>query len=67
MYIDKYIVELRKISYARVLVKVDITKSLVDTIEIITPTSVKQQEIVYEWKPKFCTECLHFGHGVFEF
>ncbi|XP_019265468.1 PREDICTED: uncharacterized protein LOC109243031 [Nicotiana attenuata] len=66
MYTDKYTAELGKISYARVLVKVDITKPLVESVEIITPTSVKQQEIVYEWKPRLCTECLHFGHDVFE-
>nr|XP_009788503.1 PREDICTED: uncharacterized protein LOC104236304 [Nicotiana sylvestris] len=66
MYTDKYTAELNKISYARALVKVDITKPLVENVEIMTPNGVKQQEILYEWKPKFCNECLHFGHDVFE-
>ncbi|XP_070029388.1 uncharacterized protein [Nicotiana sylvestris] len=66
MYTDKYIAELNKISYARVLVKVDITKSLVENVEIVTPNGIKQQEILYEWKPKFCNKCLHFGYDVFE-
>ncbi|XP_019263199.1 PREDICTED: uncharacterized protein LOC109240962 [Nicotiana attenuata] len=66
MYTDRYTAELGKISFARILVKVDITKPLVETVEIITPTCVKQQEIVYEWRPKFCSECLHFGHELIE-
>ncbi|XP_019241874.1 PREDICTED: uncharacterized protein LOC109221897 [Nicotiana attenuata] len=61
MYTDRYTADLGKISFARMLVKVDITKPLVETVEIITPTCVKQQEIVYEWRPKFCSECLHLG------
>ncbi|OIT40013.1 hypothetical protein A4A49_51747 [Nicotiana attenuata] len=63
---DKYTVELNKISYARVLVKVDITNPLIENIEIMTPTGTKQQEIIYEWKPKFCNDCLHFGDDAFE-
>ncbi|XP_070029314.1 uncharacterized protein [Nicotiana sylvestris] len=62
LYTDKFIADLNKISYARVLVKVDITKPLVETIEIETPIGTRQQEIVYEWRPKFCNEYLQFGH-----
>ncbi|OIT18954.1 PREDICTED: uncharacterized protein LOC109222056 [Nicotiana attenuata] len=66
MYTDKFTAELNKISYAGVLVKVDITKPLVKNFEIATPTGTRQQEILYEWRPKFCVECLHFGHDSFE-
>ncbi|OIT19075.1 hypothetical protein A4A49_65809, partial [Nicotiana attenuata] len=59
-------VDLNKISYARVLVKVDITKPMLENIEIVTPSGTMQQEILYEWKPKFCSECIHFGHDNFE-
>ncbi|XP_019259048.1 PREDICTED: uncharacterized protein LOC109237226 [Nicotiana attenuata] len=48
LYTNKFTVELNKISYARVLVKVDITKPLVETIEIATPIGTRQQEIVFE-------------------
>lgn len=34
MYTDRYTFDLNKISYAQVLVKVDITKSLLETIDI---------------------------------
>ncbi|XP_019236011.1 PREDICTED: uncharacterized protein LOC109216324 [Nicotiana attenuata] len=63
LYTDKFTAELNKISYAR---KFDITKPLVEKIEIVTPTETRQQEIVYEWRPKFCNDCLHFGHDSFE-
>lgn len=66
MYTDRFTTELNKISYARVLVKVDITKPLVENVEIVTLTGTRQQEILYEWRPKFCSECVHFGHDNFE-
>ncbi|OIT38395.1 hypothetical protein A4A49_16155 [Nicotiana attenuata] len=66
MYTDKFTAELNKISYSRVLVKVDITKPSVENVEIVTPTSTRQQEILYEWRPKFCSECLYYGHDIFE-
>ncbi|XP_019241653.1 PREDICTED: uncharacterized protein LOC109221639 [Nicotiana attenuata] len=42
LYTDKFTAKLNKISYARVLVKVDITKPLVEEIEIVTPTETRQ-------------------------
>ncbi|XP_009593244.1 uncharacterized protein [Nicotiana tomentosiformis] len=63
---DRYTVDLNKISYARVLVKVDITKSMLESIEIDTLSGTIQQQIVYEWKPMFCSDCNHFGHVNFE-
>ncbi|XP_070023292.1 uncharacterized protein At4g02000-like [Nicotiana sylvestris] len=66
MYTDKFTADLNKISYSRVLVKVDITEPLVETVEIVTPSGTRQQEILYEWRPKFCSECVHFGHDNFE-
>nr|XP_016441125.1 PREDICTED: uncharacterized protein LOC107766790 [Nicotiana tabacum] len=66
MYTGRYTADLNKISYARVLVKVDITKPILESIEIDTPSGTIQQEILYEWKPKFCSECIYFGHDSFE-
>ncbi|XP_070032037.1 uncharacterized protein LOC142168088 [Nicotiana tabacum] len=66
MYTDRYTTDLNKISYARVLVKVDITKPMLESMEIDTPSGTIQQEILYEWKPKFCSEYIHFGHDNFE-
>lgn len=62
MYTDIYTADLNKISYARVLVKVDITKTLVEYIDIDTPSGTIQQSIAYDRKPKFCLDCNHFGH-----
>ncbi|XP_009586956.1 uncharacterized protein [Nicotiana tomentosiformis] len=52
-----------KISYARILVEMDVTREL--------PVSIKvqdlegkffEQAVEYDWKPIYCPECLQIGH-----
>ncbi|XP_060177922.1 uncharacterized protein LOC132607865 [Lycium barbarum] len=55
---------MEKISYARILVETDVSQPLVDSIEITTPSSNLHQPVDYDWRPKFCSNCMRFGHMV---
>ncbi|KAK4716390.1 hypothetical protein R3W88_014728 [Solanum pinnatisectum] len=62
LYTDGFTAKAEKISYARVLIEVDITKTLPDAIVVETPSGPWNQSIEYEWRPKFCNHCLKLGH-----
>lgn len=52
-----------RISYARLLVEVDITKKLREHINIKDEKgNIFQQPVEYEWKPLFCERCQKVGH-----
>ncbi|KAL0420252.1 UNVERIFIED_CONTAM: hypothetical protein Slati_3048100 [Sesamum latifolium] len=52
-----------RVSYARILVKVDASKPLVDQVDFILPNGLtRKQPVIYVFTPKFCTECKRFGH-----
>ena len=52
-----------RVSYARMLVEVDITRKLVEEIAIKDKDGRKiMQPIEYEWRPKFCDKCQKIGH-----
>ncbi|CAK8544239.1 unnamed protein product [Lathyrus sativus] len=52
-----------RISYARLLVEVDVTQALAKEIIINDRNGAKLiQPIEYEWKLKFCEQCQRFGH-----
>jgi len=53
-----------RISFARVLVEVDVSKDLVTSVEVKLPTGViYDQLVVFESTPKYCKKCKTFGHG----
>ncbi|KAI5639960.1 hypothetical protein M9H77_00286 [Catharanthus roseus] len=53
-----------RISYARVLVNVDLAKELVTEIKINLPNGkVREQYVSYESLPKYCTHCNMLGHA----
>ncbi|CAK8537463.1 unnamed protein product [Lathyrus sativus] len=53
-----------RVSYARILVKMDITKELPQIITIRDNEGEKiQQPIEYEWRPLFCIKCQKVGHS----
>ena len=60
---DGFTAILEKMSYARVLIEMDIWKFLPDTIIVETPSRPWNQSIEYEWRPKFCNNCTKLGHG----
>nr|XP_009775461.1 PREDICTED: uncharacterized protein LOC104225384 [Nicotiana sylvestris] len=63
LYTDKITAEMENVSYARVLVETDISQPLPDSFEMQTKRGVIIQQIEYEWKPKYCCECIRFGHN----
>ncbi|XP_070008836.1 uncharacterized protein At4g02000-like [Nicotiana sylvestris] len=63
LYTDKITAEMEKVSYARVLVETDISQPLPDSFEMQTKWGVIIQQIEYEWKPKYCCDCIRFRHN----
>ncbi|XP_070044692.1 uncharacterized protein [Nicotiana tomentosiformis] len=52
---DKLTAQCEQISYARVLIEMDITRPLPDALNIEYPDgSIREQLVDYEWKPKLC-------------
>lgn len=61
LYTDKVIARMERISYARVLIEIDVSNVLPESIELIVQSGVFQQRVTYEWKPKFYNEFLKHG------
>ncbi|KAK6786919.1 hypothetical protein RDI58_015444 [Solanum bulbocastanum] len=55
LYTDSFTASMTRISYARVLVEADVSQPLLDSIDIVIPTGSIQQQIEYDWRPKFCS------------
>lgn len=52
-----------RLSYARILIELDLRKPLRDHIAVSLPNGVLiDQEIIYETLPKFCSHCHVMGH-----
>lgn len=60
---DEYTTNQSRISYARLLIEVDITKELIRTIPIENEEGkLIEQQVFYEWTPAYCTMCKKIGH-----
>ncbi|XP_019235628.1 PREDICTED: uncharacterized protein LOC109215961 [Nicotiana attenuata] len=63
VYADECTTKVERISYARLLVEMNVTRPLPKTIKVKDPTGdVYDQEIVYDWVPEYCHTCLQAGH-----
>nr|XP_016463926.1 PREDICTED: uncharacterized protein LOC107786925 [Nicotiana tabacum] len=52
-----------RISYARMLIEVNVSKPLPEKITVMDPNGqIFQQEVEFEWKPQLCPQCLTIGH-----
>ncbi|CAK8532594.1 unnamed protein product [Lathyrus sativus] len=52
-----------RVSYARLLIEVDITQPLIDEIAIRNVEGdIIMQPVKYEWKPTFCETCQKMGY-----
>lgn len=65
LYTDRVTSEMEKASYA-ILVETDVSQLLSKGFEIQTPKGVIKQHIAYDWRPKFCCDCIRFGHDTIE-
>ncbi|XP_019262025.1 PREDICTED: uncharacterized protein LOC109239887 [Nicotiana attenuata] len=64
LFADECTTKQMKISYARMLIEVNVSKPLPDTIVVMDPDGKKfQQEVEFEWKPQFCPKCQVIGHN----
>ncbi|XP_070039769.1 uncharacterized protein [Nicotiana tomentosiformis] len=53
-----------RISYARILVYIDISQPLPEYVLIEDEKGgYKEQRLEYEWKPSYCQDCLQIGHN----
>ncbi|XP_058746634.1 uncharacterized protein LOC131619563 [Vicia villosa] len=53
-----------RVSYARIVVEIDITQTPVSEITIRDTEGKKlKQPVEYEWKPKYCKRCQMVGHN----
>ena len=60
---DKMTLTKERISFARVLVEVDVKSEFVSVVEVGLPTGVVyHQSVIPEFTPKFCKKCKTFGH-----
>lgn len=62
LYADRYTTNKTGISFARVLIDIDIAKYIPSSIKINTLFGTKEISVVYEWIPQFCSlnDCI--GH-----
>ncbi|XP_019248865.1 PREDICTED: uncharacterized protein LOC109228140 [Nicotiana attenuata] len=63
LYTDRITAKMEKVSYARVLVEADVSHPFPDSFEMQTPRGIINQQIEYDWKPKFYCDCIRFGHN----
>ncbi|KAG5599650.1 hypothetical protein H5410_031020 [Solanum commersonii] len=64
LYADECTTQTSRISFARILVEMDITRILPNVIKIQDPKRrVLEQQVRYEWKLIFCQKCLQVGHS----
>lgn len=55
MYVDECTTKQTRVSFARVLVEINMTKPLPDEIEVMDPNGrTILQAVSYDWKPLFC-------------
>ena len=52
-----------RLSYARALVEVDVSKDLVREVSMMMPCGkIRHQQVVFDYEPQFCTICRALGH-----
>lgn len=63
MFADECTTKQSRISYARMLIKINVNRPLPDEITVIDPKGKYfQQHVTYDWKPEFCGVCQVVGH-----
>ncbi|XP_070034451.1 uncharacterized protein [Nicotiana tomentosiformis] len=64
LYADECTTKQTRISYARMLIEVNVSRTLPEEITVIDPKGRKfQHHVTYDWKPMFCDKCQIVGHS----
>ncbi|XP_077232003.1 uncharacterized protein LOC143865668 [Tasmannia lanceolata] len=63
LYMDSLTAECTRLNFARLCVEIQIGAKLPDSVIIETPEGTQSQEVLYEWKPSACPQCLTFSHS----
>nr|XP_016515889.1 PREDICTED: uncharacterized protein LOC107832538 [Nicotiana tabacum] len=64
---DKLTAQEARISYARMLIEMDVSQPLPETILIeLAEGNNREQKLSYDWHPNYCQDCLVIGHGTGE-
>ncbi|XP_070026139.1 uncharacterized protein [Nicotiana sylvestris] len=64
LYTDECISKMERISYARFLVEMNVTKEMPTVLKVMDPKGkVFEQSIHYDWVPEYCHTCLQVGHS----
>jgi len=64
LYVDTCTTITERITYARILIEMDITKPLPQKIKLHDPKGkVLEQIMHYDWKPQYCQTCCQLGHS----
>ncbi|KAH0764709.1 hypothetical protein KY285_000580 [Solanum tuberosum] len=63
IFADQCTTKQSRISFARMLIEVNVTIDLPEEITVMDPSGrVFLQEVVYDWRPDFCQTCQVVGH-----
>ena len=64
IYADECTTKQLRISFARILVEMDVTVAVPNEISIADSEGVTfKQKVVYDWLPEFCQKCQKVGHS----
>ena len=63
LYADECTTHQKRISFARLLIEVDVTKPLPQNVMIVEESGrMLEQRVRFEWAPSFCKKCQVVGH-----
>ncbi|XP_015072458.1 uncharacterized protein LOC107016532 [Solanum pennellii] len=63
LFADECTTKQTRISYARMLIEVNVTKPVPEKIVVKDPNGrTFMQDVVMEWKPVYCEKCQRIGH-----
>ena len=63
LFADECTTKQLRVSFARILIELDVTKTLPSTVAIEDPNGrVIAQPVTYDWLPPFCKKCNRVGH-----
>ncbi|XP_010687516.1 uncharacterized protein LOC104901625 [Beta vulgaris subsp. vulgaris] len=64
VYADECTSKALRVSFARILIEMDVTQKIPNEIQIEDPNGATfKQKVTYDWLPPYCKKCLKVGHN----